>query len=211
MIAKMGRRGLVFFTVVALIAVMGFAAACGDEEATTTSVTGSTETTAGDAGSTTSTVAATDSTNMTAVVGGKTLDDYRAEIPELEKALEADPTDLSTLERLAVAHYQLKEYADAEAAYLKILAVTEDAFTRNNLGNVYRDWGKTEEAKAAYRKAMEDDPTLKYPYVNLAGVLKNEGDVEGALAVLEDGAQYVSEQDQGMLDAAEESLTTTTT
>lgn len=211
MIARMRQTGLIVLAILALITVTGLAAACGDDETTTTATdsTATTEvdsTTATTAGSTASTV-----TDSTMVTGGKSLDDYRAEIPELQKAIEADPADLYALESLAVAHYQLKEYEQAEAAYLKILAIQEDAFTRNNLGNVYRDWGKTEEAKAAYRQAMEEDPTLKYPYVNLSGTLQKEGDVAGAIKVLQEGAKYVTEEGQAALDAAEEALTTTTT
>jgi len=211
MIEKMRQTGLMILAMLALIAVAGLAAACGDDE-TTTTVTDSTATTgATGADSTTATTAASTATDSTMVTGGKSLDDYRAEVPELQKAVEADPADLYSLEALAVAHYQLKEYEQAEAAYLKILAIQEDAFTRNNLGNVYRDWGKTEEAKTAYRQAMEEDPTLKFPYVNLSGVLQKEGDVAGAIEVLQEGAKYVTEEGQAALDAAEEALTTTTT
>lgn len=202
MITKTRKRGLLALAVIALLALAAFSAACGGNETTTTSTTAT--------GSTTSTSAAsTDET--TVAVGGKTLDDYKAEIPGLEQALAADPTDLYSLESLAVAHYQLGEYEQAVDAYLKMLAIQEDAFTRNNLGNAYRDWGKTEEAKAAYHKAIEDDPTLKYPYVNLSRVLQKAGDIEGAIAILEEGAKHVGADDQGTIDAAEQALTSTTT
>jgi len=221
--ARIGRNSLVILTMIALIALVGLAAGCGGDEASTTTVAnattttttqGATATTAGDT-TATSTGESTDSTatvtDSTIVEGGKSLDQYRAEIPDLEKAIEADPTDLYALEKLAVANYQVHDFEGAEAAYLKILAIQEDAFTRNNLGNVYRDWGKTEDAKAAYRKAIEDDPTLKYPYVNLSGILQNEGDITGALDVLREGAEHVTGEDQTTLDAAEKLLTSTTT
>lgn len=206
MIVRMGRSSLVIIAVIALLALLGLAAGCGDDEATSTTVSQ-----AATDSSTTSSEATT--TDQTLVTGGKTLDEYRAEIPDLEEAVEADPKDLYALESLAVAHYQLGEYEQAEAAYLEILAITEDAFTRNNLGNVYRDWGKNEEAKAAYRKAIEVDPTLKYPYVNLAGLLEKEGDVAGAVAILEEGAKQMNEEDKGMIEAAQENIggSTTTT
>jgi Flp pilus assembly protein TadD len=213
MIGRIGRGGLVIITVIVLIALVGVAAGCGEDE-TTTTVTSPTATTAGEStdtttGESTDTTAA--ATDATMVEGGKTLEQYAAEIPGLEEALAADPTDLFALESLAVAHFQLGEYEEAESAYQRILAIQEDAFTRNNLGNVYRDWGKTEEAKAAYWQAIQDDPTLKYPYVNLAGVLQKEGDVAGALKVLQDGAKFVGEEGQSIINAAEERLTSTTT
>lgn len=201
MIARMKRNGLVLVTVIALLALAGFALGCSDDTDSSTTT----------AGNSTETSSAGTTIETTVVEGGKTLDEYRAEIPTLEEAVTADPTDLYSLEGLAVAHYQLGEYEQAVNAYLKILAIQEDAFTRNNLGNAYRDWGKAEEAKAAYRQAIEDDPTLKYPYVNLAGLLKKEGDLAGASEVLEEGAKHVAEDDQGSIDAAEDKLTSTTT
>jgi tetratricopeptide (TPR) repeat protein len=204
MIVRSRRSGLVILAVIALVVLTGLVAGCSDDEATTTTVSDSAT------DSTTTTVAAT-TDETTIVEGGKSLDDYEAEIPTLEEAIAADPTDIFALENLAVAHYQLGEYEEAVDAYLQILAIQEDAFTRNNLGNAYRDWGKADEAKAAYRKAMEDDPTLKYPYVNLAGLLKKEGDIQGAMEVLTEGAKHMSEEDQATLDAAEEQLTSTTT
>ncbi|MBN1628291.1 MAG: tetratricopeptide repeat protein [Thermoleophilia bacterium] len=210
MIARIGRNSLVILTVIALIALVGIVAGCEGDDATTTTVAGSTATTAADATTTTAGESTESTTESTAPLG-KSLDDYKAEIPALQQAVEADPSDLYALEKLAVAHYQVGEYEQAEAAYLKILAIQEDAFTRNNLGNVYRDWGKTDEAKAAYKKAIEEDPTLKYPYVNLSGVLQKEGDVEGALELLQEGTKHMTEDGQSMLDAAEEKLTSTTT
>jgi len=209
MIEKMRQTGLMILAMLALIAVAGLAAACGDDE-TTTTAPANTDTTMAATTTTVDDPAASTATS-TLVPSAKSRDEYRAEIPELEKALETDPNDLYSLEALAVAHLQLEEYEQAEAAFLRILAIQEDAFTRNNLGNVYRDWGKTDEAKAAYRQAIEEDPTLKYPYVNLAGVLKKEGDIEGAAEVLREGLKYVAQEGQSAIEAAQEALTTTTT
>ena len=59
--------------------------------------------------------------------------------------------------------------------YEQMLKLGEDPMLRNNYGNMLRDLGKTEEAKAAYRKALEEDPKLVVAYVNLAALLATEG------------------------------------
>mgnify|MGYP001129117497 FL=1 len=126
--------------------------------------------------------------------------------------MEADPTDLYSLERLAIVHYQLDNYEEAAAAYQKLLAIVDDAFTHNNLGNVYRDWGKSDEAKAQYEQAIALDPTLKQPYINLALLYKAEGDIEAAREVLARGSEAITDTaDEAALDKAGEQLTTTTT
>ena len=58
---------------------------------------------------------------------------------------------------------------DAEmAAYLKAIEPhLSDAAAYNNLGNVYRDLGRQDEAIAAYLKAIELDPRILQAYINL--------------------------------------------
>ena len=114
---------------------------------------------------------------------------------DLEKAVAADPQDLDSLEKLAVAHYQLKEYDQAAEAYLKILAQVDDAFTHNNLGNVYRDQKKHDQAIAQYLKAIELDPTLKQPYINLARVYKENDQLAKAIAILEQAKTALNSAD----------------
>ena len=226
MTTRMTRYGLVVLAVVALIAVAAVAAACAGNNATTTTASDSTTTSASDStttgssgstdatvGSTDTTVASTDtSTNDTALIpGGKTKDQYQAEIPGLEKAVAADPSDLTSLEGLAVAYYQLGNYDQAAAAYRKILAISDDAFIHNALGNVYRDWQKPDQAIAEYEAAIAIDPTLKYPYINLAGVYKAKGDLQSAQKILDQARTALNSTDQKTVDAAEKLLTSTTT
>ncbi|OFW61948.1 MAG: hypothetical protein A2133_07035 [Actinobacteria bacterium RBG_16_64_13] len=198
------RGGRLVIALIAFVALAALAAGCGSGD-------GTDETTTSSAPSTT--VASTEgSTNETTVVeGGKSLAEYEAEIPDLEKAITADPTDLYALESLAVANYQLGNYEEAAAAYKKILAIKDDAFTRNNLGNVYRDWGKTDEAIAEYEASIALDPTLKYAYVNLAGIYQTKGDIAKALEVLKSGLKYVQGEDAKPLETFQGQLTSTTT
>ena len=201
MTRTMRRSGLVIVALLAALALTGLIAGCGDDGETTTT------TAAPDTTTTTSGL----STDTTIVEGGKTLDAYREEIPGLEAAIAADPTDLYSLEMLAVANYNLGQYEPAEAAYKKILAITDDAFTHNNLGNVYRDWGKPDLAIAEYEAAIKLDPTLKHPYVNLAGIYKTQGDLQKAMDVLKSGVKYMTGDDAQVLEQYQSDITSTTT
>lgn len=187
------RSGLVLLLLMAVLALAGALAGCADNNDTTT----------------TSQTTATSET--TVVSGGKTKDEYKAEIPDLEKAVAADPQDLDSLEKLAVAHYQLKEYDQAAEAYLKILAQVDDAFTHNNLGNVYRDQKKLDQAIAQYLKAIELDPTLKQPYINLARVYKENDQLDKAIAILEQAKTALNSADVESVKKYEDAMTSTTT
>ncbi len=145
------------------------------------------------------------------IVGGKTPDEYKAEIPNLEKAVAANPADLTSLQELAIAYYVLGNYDQAAAAYVKILAQKNDALTINNLANVYREAGKTDQAIAEYQKAISLDPKLRVPYVNLAGVYVTKGDIPSALKVLEQAKAALSGADKTSVEQFENSLTSTTT
>jgi tetratricopeptide (TPR) repeat protein len=203
----MSRNWLAVLVVIASIALVGFMAGCGsDKNATTTSGSASTSSTNSTASST-----ASSETGSTIVAGGKSLDEYKAEIPGLDAAVAADPQDLSSLEELGVAHYQLGEYDAAAEAYLKILAITDDAFIRNALGNVYRDQQKYDEAIAQYERAIALDPTLKHPYINEAGVWKLKGDLTKANEVLERAKAALNADDAKTAEGYQQMLTSTTT
>jgi tetratricopeptide (TPR) repeat protein len=189
----MSRGRLVLMLLIAALALAGISAGCANNSDTTT------------------TSQTTTTSENTVVSGGKTKDEYRAEIPELEKAVAADPSDLTSLEKLAVAHYQLKEYDQAAEAYLKILAQVDDAFTYNNLGNVYRDQKKLDQAIAQYLKAIELDPTLKQPYINLARVYKENDQMDKAIAILEQAKKALNPTDVESVTKYEDAMTSTTT
>lgn len=209
MTRMMSRAWLVLVLLIAALALVSALAGCEDDGEATANTETKTETESTD--TTTSTSQTTQTSETTMVSGGKSLDEYRAEIPELQKAVEADPQDLTSWERLAVAHYQLKEYDKAEEAYLKILAVVDDAFTHNNLGNVYRDQQLYDKAIAQYETAIELDKTLKQPYINLAGVYKKMGDMEKAVAILEQAKTALTGEDAKTVEEYQEQLTSTTT
>ncbi len=145
------------------------------------------------------------------VVGGKTVEEYEAALPDLERAVEAAPEDLAALQELAIAQYNTGRYEEAAATYQKMLELKDDAFTRNNYGNVLRDWKRLDEAKAEYEKAISADPTLVTAYLNLASVLAAEGNTSEAVAVLDRGLAAITGEDAQRLQTFKERLTGATT
>jgi Tfp pilus assembly protein PilF len=203
MIQKTKALPVAVLTLILLVALAGLLAACSGNEPTTTttgSTTGSTS-----AASTTSTSIATNAPtsiiNQTIVVGGSSAEEYESALPDLQKAVDAAPTDLTALQNLAVAQMQSAHLDEAAATYEKMLAIKDDAFTRNNYANVLKKLGKTDEAKAQYQKAIETDPTLAVAYINLAVLLSEQKDNAGALKVLKSGLDKVTGDDKKSLQS----------
>jgi tetratricopeptide (TPR) repeat protein len=201
MTGRLWRRGVLILALIAVLSLAGLTLACTDsntDDETTTTAAGS--------GGATTTVSV-----QPVVIGGQTPEEYEAALPELEKAAEADPENLEILQELAVAQFQLKKYEEAAATYEKMLAIKDDAFTHNNYGNVLRNWGKIEEAKAQYRQAIAGDPSLGFSYVNLALILDQESDSQEAVELLQTGLDKVGEEDKASLESLLERLTAPTT
>ena len=209
MIKILRRRGLVLLALLALIAVAGLSAACDDSEDASTDTTTTTDA-AGVDGSTTTAETIGARTEETLVVGGESKEEYEASLPDLEAAVAATPDDLDKLQELAIAQFQTGRLSDAAATYQKMLAIEDNAFTRNNLANVLRDMGDTEKAKALYQEALTADPTLVHPYVNLAHLLLDEGDGQGALELLQSGLEKVTGDDKKSIQSFIDRLTQST-
>src|ERR1039457_541074 len=80
---------------------------------------------------------------------------------ELLKAEELDPEEPGIQNNLGLAYYVRKEYAFAEAHFLRAIK-TFPKFTdaRSNLGRLYTDLGRSDEAIAQLKIASRD---LTYP------------------------------------------------
>ena len=94
---------------------------------------------------------------------------------DYEKALALDPNCASAHFNLAVMYVQEGALADAEAQYRLALPGRPTAETHNGLGYVLARQGRTDEALAEFRKAIEADPKFTPAYNNLAGALATQG------------------------------------
>jgi thioredoxin-like negative regulator of GroEL len=206
------RAGILAFLAVVVATLVLVAFGCSVKGAivgTTAAVGSSTSTTAVVPGDTVSTVGGTNTTRL--VEGGKTADQWAAEIPDLQKAVDADPTDLNALQALAITQYNAGKYDEAAATYLTMLQIQDDPNTRNNYANVLRDAGKTDQAIAEYEKALAADPTLTVAYLNLAVVYATEKNLTEANKVLDRGIAALSGSDQTRLKTYKDKLNNPTT
>lgn len=179
----------------ALIVLMAVAvAACGDSETSVTTLASTTETT----NASTADTASIGGSNRV-IVGGQSQEDYASSIPELQKAVDANPTDLVALQNLAVAQYNSDRLDDAAATYQKMLVIKDDPTVHNNYANVLRDLKKTDQAIAEYRKAIEGNPALASAYINLASLYVSQKNVTEAQKVLEAGIAKTTGTDQQSL------------
>lgn len=132
--------------------------------------------------------------------------EWRALLPRLIEAADADPGDRNGQRKLALAYYNLGRLAEARDIYDKLLQAEEDPVLRNRLGNTLRDLGDTAGAEEAYRRAMAEDPTLAPPYLNLAELLWRDGRDAEALTALNEGMKTVPKENQAALKAGREFL-----
>jgi tetratricopeptide (TPR) repeat protein len=102
--------------------------------------------------------------------GNLIIDQYRQNLPALKKTAESDSKNVDAQKNYAIALYASGDLQTAKTQYEAIVKTSPDAASYNNLANVYRDLGQTDDAVAAYTKAIELDGTLINSYANLANV-----------------------------------------
>jgi choline-sulfatase len=103
-----------------------------------------------------------------------------------EKAVEADPTDVETLNRLAVAYLVKGRQADAEKLLKAILTLNpESAQAHNSLGWLALRRRDPRAARQHFQQALQADPDFLEPYVNLGMLSKQAGDFKGARTYFE--------------------------
>src|SRR5680860_320227 len=132
--------------------------------------------------------------------------EYADRIPELEQSVEENPEGLQTSQDLAVAYFQGRRYEEAVDTYERMLEIEDDAFTHNNLGNVYREMGNLEEAESQYETAIEMDPSLTVTYVNLAAMYERQERTDELRSLLERGVENTTGEDQERLKSLQESM-----
>ena len=112
-----------------------------------------------------------------------------------DKAKSGKPEDLLPY---ASMQYTVRDLSGSEKTYQDLIAKNKDnkgliAFYQNNLGNVYRDEKKFDEAIKAYRAAIESNAQEKTSYINLGNLYQYYlGDTEKAKATYEDAAKKLS-------------------
>jgi Flp pilus assembly protein TadD len=99
---------------------------------------------------------------------------------DYQKALELDPNCASAHFNLAVTFVQAGAFAEAESHYRQALPGRPTAETHNGLGYVLARQGRTDDAVAEFRKAIDADPKFTPACNNLAEALAKQGKLEEA-------------------------------
>jgi len=101
-------------------------------------------------------------------------------LADYQKALELDPKCASAHFNLAVTFVQAGEFREAESHYRKALPGKPAAETHNGLGYVLARQGRTDEAVAEFRTAIDVNPKFTPAYNNLAEALVKQGKLDEA-------------------------------
>jgi len=119
-----------------------------------------------------------------------------------EKALALDPDCASAHFNMAVTFVQTEKYRDAETHYRRALSGRPTAETHNGLGYALARQGRTDDAIAEFRKAIEANPRFTPAYNNLAEALASQGKFEEAASYYRRSLEQVPDPAvQNALDA----------
>lgn len=115
------------------------------------------------------------------------------------RAVAVRPDNVPARIQLAVVHLMDREPEPAEK-HLRA-AVTYDPGSPeawSNLGSALRMLGHTQDAEAAFRKAIELEPEAYAPALNLAALLFGENRIDEAVALLEEAVESPEEMGRGL-------------
>ncbi len=102
---------------------------------------------------------------------------YSQAIDMLNDKLARNPDDLSALEALGLAYFELQDYAAVERlAFQTTRLASTRARTWCNWGMALRKLGKLEEAREAQERALHLDPTYRRAQIELAKIDRLEWD-----------------------------------
>ena len=102
-----------------------------------------------------------------------------AEIQELEKAVEANPDDMSLTLQLANSFHDVLSFEKAIPYYKTYLMMNpKDADARVDMGICYKELGNFAEAKSEMKKALQYAPNHLNAHFNLGIVSLSEGNIE---------------------------------
>jgi tetratricopeptide (TPR) repeat protein len=112
--------------------------------------------------------------------------DHDGAIADLKPILEKNPQDPNALYILGMAHQKKAQWAEAEAAFLKVRELTPGfPAVHYQLGVCYQQAGEAEKALASYAKAMELDPANPDSAYNSGLILFSKAQAAEALALFE--------------------------
>ena len=100
------------------------------------------------------------------------------------QALAINPAHLETQQKLAMLYMQKQMYAAASALFRALAEQTKDPLHYSHLGLAMFQQSIFEEARDAYQKAVELDPTRPQRFASLAQVYRKLGETQNAIIAL---------------------------
>lgn len=101
----------------------------------------------------------------------KLLDNLVKVVGELEKSVKDNPKDQEKIIELAATYQNLGDWVNAEKWYKQALALGQDNFMIwNNLGRLYVEQGRFQDAKQVYIKMVELFPTQEESFLGFLSV-----------------------------------------
>ena len=100
----------------------------------------------------------------------------------MEKAAKINPANLQNMENLATAYLQIGRQNDTERVLSAILVQSpRDGMAQNVYGNLEIQRGRIGEARRRFEQAIECNPEMAEPYLNLGLIAQNSGDAPTAI------------------------------
>jgi Flp pilus assembly protein TadD len=100
----------------------------------------------------------------------------------MEHAARLNPSNLENMDNLATAYLQLGRPGDAKRVLQAVMAQNErHAPAHNLLGLLEIQGGRGPEARSHFEKAIEYNPDLAEPYMNLGLLAQNAGETKFAI------------------------------
>lgn len=109
--------------------------------------------------------------------------DLARAVESMEHAARLNPTNLTNLVNMAMAYLHLNRPSETERALRAALTQNQrHAGAHNVFGILEIQRGREGEARAHFVKAIESDPELAEPYMNLGLLAQNAGDAKSAIS-----------------------------
>lgn len=129
--------------------------------------------------------------------------DYQQVIDGYQELIKREPDNYGNYYSLAKIYQREKDYQNAFENYQKAYQLEESRVEILNLmANCQRDLENYDRAEELYRQAIAESPGLSTPYINLAGMLYSQSQIEQAKNILTEGLRKnpTSKEMKKMLD-----------
>lgn len=113
--------------------------------------------------------------------------DVQQQVGQLKAALEKNPNDLRTLISLGDSYLNANNIRDAYRIFLRAEKIApKDAHVLNDLGSIYQQIGRYDQALNSYQRAYQSDPGHGSSLLSMALIYgRNKGDNAKALDLLQ--------------------------